>query len=151
MAFAEHTPVPIEKSQAEIARLARQYGATEFSCGYSDGEAGLSFVMKNRRVSFSVNRPKGDDKRLRAEAQKKRGSLADNLVKIVDAEERRLWRCLLLRIKAKLVAAENDGGIFEEEFLAHFATPTGETLIQRIRAIEQGSGPKMLAAAEPRK
>jgi hypothetical protein len=145
MSFAENTTVSVEKTRAEIESLARKHGATEFSSGYTLGEAGLSFTLKNRRVTFSITTPSDQDKDLRKKALGMRGAFSENLKKVIDAENRRLWRCLLLRIKAKFVAADNNA-VFEEEFLAHFETPNGGTLIQHIRALEQGTGPKLLAS-----
>jgi hypothetical protein len=46
-----------------------------------------------------------------------------------ECEERRRWRCLLLNVKAKFEAVENQIVTFEEEFLAHIVVPgTGETV-----------------------
>ena len=40
-----------------------------------------------------------------------------------EQERRRLWRALLLNIKAKLEAVESGISVFDEEFMAHIVLP----------------------------
>lgn len=153
MPFAEGTTVSVEKTRAEIESLVRKHGATEFAGGYSATEAGLSFVVSGRRVQFSVKRPLRTDKKL---IQKARGRVTYGapkdaaLDKAVADEERRLWRCLLLAIKAKLEIVASGISTFEEEFLAHIVTDNGMTVIDRIKlAGEQTGGLRLLPAVSP--
>lgn len=132
MAFAEGTNVPVEKTRGEIESLVRKYGAEQFSSGWDGRQAGLVFVVKGRRVKFVVPMPDGTDKKLRAKAASMRGWLATNLPKVVEAEERRRWRCLLLAIKAKLEIVQSGIATFEEEFLSHIVTDSGQTVYERI-------------------
>lgn len=148
MAFAERTTVSVSKTRAEIETLVMKHGATEFAGGYSAVEAGLSFVVKNRRVQFSVNRPQRTDPKI---VKKARGRYYGTppttaLDKAVEEEERRLWRCLLLAIKAKLEIVASGISTFEEEFLAHIVTDNGMTIIDRIKLAESQGGPRLLAA-----
>jgi hypothetical protein len=139
MAFAEGTEVSVDKTQQEIQTLVRKHGATEFAGGWTKGEAGLSFVIKGRRVQFSVKIPDGLDPKIRQAAGRMRGYLTNNLPKAVAAEERRLWRCLLLAIKAKLEIVASGIATFEEEFLAHIVTDDGRTVYDRIRFPVEGA------------
>lgn len=150
--FAEGTTVKVEKTRGEIETLVRRAGATEFTGGYTATEAGFSFVLKTRRVQFSVSRPGKDDKRIRERAKKlmrRRFGEPDaaNFAQAIDEEERRLWRCLLLAIKAKLEIVGSGISTFDEEFLSHIVTDNGMTVIQRIRLAEQNGGPRLLSAA----
>jgi hypothetical protein len=149
MPFAEGTTVAVEKTRAEIEALLRKAGATEFTSGYTAGEAGFSFVLKGRRVSFSVARPSKDDpkivKRAMTLSRRSYGApAAPGLARAIEEEERRLWRCLLLAMKAKLEIVGSGIATFEEEFLAHIVTDTGQTIIERIRLAEQNGGPRLL-------
>lgn len=138
MKFAEGTTVAVEKTRAEIETLARKHGATEFSSGWHEGEAGLSFVIQRRRVKFVVPMPNGTEKaiadRARRLSRRNWGAPeAGKLKEVIAEEERRRWRCMLLAIKSKLVNVEEGVFTFEEEFLAHIVTDTGETVFERLR------------------
>lgn len=147
MAFAEGTEVSVEKTQQEIQTLVRKHGASEFAGGWTKGEAGLSFVVKGRRVQFSVKIPDGANPKIRQAAGRMRGYLVNNLPKAVAAEERRLWRCLLLAIKAKLEIVVSGIATFEEEFLAHIVVGDGRTVYDHIRFPGEG-GPRLLGPVE---
>lgn len=129
--FAEGTVVAPEKSRAEIERLLTRYGAERFASGWDADGASLMFDYRGRRVRFSLPLPKpiagtpakpppgwwswGETKR-----NAWRQSTAD-------AESRRRWRALALVIKAKLEVVESQISTFDQEFLAHFVLPSGET------------------------
>lgn len=147
MAFAEHTTVDVSKTRGEIESLARKHGATQFGSGWSTGgEAGITFVIKDRRVQFRLAMPTGTEKAIADKARRMSRRNwgppdADKLKLCVAAEERRLWRCLLLAIKAKLEIVASGIATFEEEFLAHVVTDNGLTVYERIRE----GGIKLLA------
>jgi hypothetical protein len=136
--YAEGTSVPVEKTRAEIERLVRNHGATSFGTLSSPKGSRSLFEMRARRIRFELPIPELRDPNKRA------------------AEERRRWRCLLLNVKAKFEAVENEIVSFDEEFLAHIVVPgTGETVgvwaAPRIaEAYERGLGmPPLLGAGAP--
>lgn len=111
--FASGTVVTVEKSQMQIQSLVRAHGATMFSAGWlAKGQAAVEFSIKGRRVRFTITAPTGNDR---------------------DGEERRRWRCLLLAIRAKLEIVASGISEFDEEFLAHVVTDTGETVWTRAQ------------------
>lgn len=133
MKFAEGTTVPVEKSRAEIERLLTRYGAERFASGWDQAGAVIFFDYKNRRVRFVLPLPtqtvvRGKEPRgwFRMSAQQREKYLRDR----TDAEMRRRWRALLLTIKAKLEAVTNEITSFDEEFLAHFVLPSGQTFAE---------------------
>lgn len=109
--YARRTRVPIDQSRTEIERLVRKSGATEFGVGWRQDAASVSFVVQGRMVRFIVPLPRNND-----------------------TETRRRWRCLLLGIKAKLECVASKIETFDEAFLAHVVTETGETVFERLRA-----------------
>jgi hypothetical protein len=139
MPFAEGTTVPVEKTSMEIERLARKYGAKEYGTGWGAGTASVIFLIKGRRVRFTIELPTPDW------ARKKFGA-ADP--KKIAAEERRRWRCLLLRIKGKLEAVESGIAEFDEEFLSVIVDQGGQTIWERVRQM-QGEGRPMLPPIQP--
>ena len=130
--FATRTKVPVDTSRKEIERTLSRYGANGFHYGWErravaaskgqttmESRAVIGFVVKERRIQIDVPMP--EDER----------------------EQRRMWRALLLLIKAKLEAIESGIGTLESEFLANVVTQSGATvgqiLIPRLsEAVETG-------------
>jgi hypothetical protein len=135
MTFAEKTSVPVERSRAEIEGLLVKYGASCFASGWKPGAAVIQFTIKrpggDRLVRFELPLPSGTDKavthfknRYGSWTARPASSAADALAQ----ETRRRWRALALVIKAKLEAVETGIVLFDDEFLAHFVMPNGQTL-----------------------
>jgi hypothetical protein len=130
-AFAEGTTVPVEKTRVEIERLLKDAGAVEYATAARPGGASITFRLCDRWVRFDLVIPGTDDKRFKfdrrrwinGESTKKR---------LQEAEERRLWRALLLVLKAKLEAARSGVATFESEFLAYIVVAGGRTVGQDI-------------------
>jgi hypothetical protein len=71
-----------------------------------------------------------------------------------EAEERRLWRALLLVLKAKFEAIDSGITTFDHEFLAHLVTSTGATVADAIapqldRALAADGGVALALPAGP--
>lgn len=100
MKYAEGTTVSAAKTQGEIAQLVERYGATQFSSGWQDDKAAISFAANGRLVRFVIVLPSLDY--IRKTMKLPRGMWgrdsikAETVAKCRDAEVKRLWRCLLL-------------------------------------------------------
>ncbi len=153
MSFAEGTAVPVEKTRGEIEGLVRKYGATQFSSGWNGTEAAILFVCKSVRVRFSVPMPDPANEAIRKKARRGgpdyRAPTDANLAWAVAAEERRIWRCVLLAIKAKLEIVQSGIGTFEEEFLSHIVTDNGKTVFERISLSDNMRGRLLPAVGAP--
>lgn len=127
--YAEGTDVPVEKTRMEIERVLRKYGADQFVSGYEPHRAAIMFVLRKRHVRFDIAIPDSSDKQFhytgrgvwRTQAQRENAA---------QAEERRLWRVLLLTLKAKLEAVDAGLMPFDQEFLAHIVLPSGQTTFE---------------------
>jgi hypothetical protein len=128
MAYAQDTEVPAERSRAEIERTLNKYGATKFFYGTSPQGAGIAFEFKGRVIQLSVPNP---NERKFATPKK------------WEAERRRMWRVLLLAMKAKLELINAGLATFEDEFLAQTALPNGGTVSQWLQ-------PQLLQAIQSR-
>ncbi len=115
--FAERTKVPVAHSKGEVEDLLKRYGAKSFMSGQTAAEAMIAFEAKDRRVMFRLPMP---------DAKKFSG---DKFAQ----EERRLWRALVMCIKAKLEAVESGIATFEDEFLAYVVMPDGQTVGDHIK------------------
>lgn len=147
-AFAEGTTVPAAKTQGEIAALVERYGATQFSSGWMGDQAAISFAAKGRLVRFVIRLPSLNDARAKMALPRgmysRQSIKADAVLKWRDREVRRLWRCLLLAIKAKLEVVQSGIASFDEEFLAHIVTADQRTVYERLAS--QESGQRLLEA-----
>jgi len=109
--YAAHTKVPVDRSEAEIERTLRRYGADRFGYYSQAGKAVIVFEARDRRLRFDLPLPAGESEK--------------------DAQvQRQRWRALLLCIKAKLESVESKIETFEEAFLAHVVLPDGKTVAE---------------------
>jgi hypothetical protein len=117
--FAEHTKVAVIQSRGEIERLLSQHKAEMFGTAvdYGANTARVQFRAHSRIVRFTVPLPD-------------RSKFGDGARR--EQEERRIWRALLLVIKAKLESVESKIATFEEEFLAHIVMPNDRTVADII-------------------
>ena len=127
--YAAATGVPAERSRNEIERTLTRFGATAFAYGWSADRsfAQIMFEMGGRRIRFSLPLPDRSDKAFTHSPSGSRRT-ETSMRAAYDQEVRRLWRSLLLVIKAKLEAVATGIVSAEEEFLAHVVLPSGETV-----------------------
>jgi hypothetical protein len=130
--YAEQTAVPAERSRGEIESTLRRYGADEFHYGWKGNSAIIAFKAKNRSVRFILPMPDPQAReftRLRVDSY---SSVSDGVrEKRYQQACRQRWRALALCIKAKLEAVEAGIVSFDDEFLAHFLLPGGQTIGQK--------------------
>lgn len=123
--YASRTGVSTDRSQAEIQKILRRYGATGFVMGQQGVKAVIMFEMRSRQIKFVLPLP-NRDKFSTSEAGRPRSSQAQD--KAYELASRQCWRALALSMKAKLETVESGIAIFEEEFLAYLVIPgSGKT------------------------
>lgn len=147
--YAEETTVPVEQSRAEIERLLARYGATAFSYAQDvdRGMAAISFAASKRLVRFIVRMPRAESF---SKTRTGRDVSEGKQVELAAQEGRRLWRSLVLMVKAKLDSVASGIATFEDEFLAYIVLPTGGTAGEFMRpqiaaAYDKGTPPLPLA------
>lgn len=126
--YAEGTTCTVETSQMEARRLLKRFGADQTRITDAEDRAIVEFVLQDRLIRFLVAAPALDDPDV---ARDRYGALRPpkERHRLAQAEYRRRWRSLLLRLKAKLDAVTNEGVEVEEEFLAQLVvTPDGRTV-----------------------
>lgn len=127
--FAEGTEVSAAKSKAEIEKTLKKYKATGFGYAEQNDRAAVTFVMKGRQIRFVFDLPVyGKYKK----PYRGRSWLADASEKQVEAEVRRIWRCVAWSIKMKLDCVESGVSSFDNEFMAHIVLPDGKTVSDTI-------------------
>lgn len=125
--YADGTSTTVDYSRAEITRTLKRYGATGHVLGDTSDQLICGFTADDRQVRFIVAKPNPCS----------------------DAEERRLWRCIVLVIKSKLESVHTGIETFEDAFLANIVTPDGRLVKDVIRgnlavAYQSGKMPPLL-------
>ena len=132
MSYAEGTSVTAMRSQAEIQSLLRKHGAQEFGTMEGATKLIVVFRMKGLTVRLTVPFPARDDKRFTQGRYGRRVS-ENCAAEKWQQEVRRVWRCMLLLVKAKLEAVASGITTFEHEFMADVATDNGQTVFERMQ------------------
>jgi len=147
--YAETTTVPAARSREEIETLVERYGASNFTSGWIRGrQHGVSFAAHGRLVRFTITLPTAEDAIEKAPRRYSwQEPSKESIAKWLDQETRRLWRCLLLAIKAKLEVVDSGIHTFEQEFLAHVVTTDNRTVYESLKLAD--SGVRMLEAGQP--
>ncbi|GJJ23707.1 hypothetical protein [Mycolicibacterium mageritense] len=134
--YAADTSVSSDKSQQEIQRTLRRYGADQFVYGWTDNSAMIGFALAGRQVRIWVPMPSRSEF---AKTPTGRPRTANATDEAHEQAIRQRWRALALVVKAKLEAVDTGITTFDEEFLAHIVMPNGRTVADEVI-------PKMTAA-----
>lgn len=143
--FASNTSVPIERSKTEIERTLLRYGVEQFAYGiHTTRGSGIAFVYKDRHIKLNIPLPKRDKFPSNRAGENK-----------WQREHRRLWRVLLLWLKANLELIDCGLISFEDVFLAQTCLPSGQTFSEAIqpqieKMITDGEMPKLLMSGGER-
>lgn len=130
--YAEKTTVSVERSRAEIEATVRKYGGDRFcSLWLDDQTQAIGFRIKGYWVRFDLKMPTEAEERVSRTATGLRRSEVGRKAAL-DAEERRRWRVLLLRIKARLEEVTDYGVPVRDAFMANLVLPAGETVSEKI-------------------
>ncbi len=137
-AYAANTKVPVSQSRIELERILNRYDIEELFFATSARGDGLSFKYKARTEKFGIPMP--DKKKFRptqtGEEEWKR-------------EIRRLYRVLVIALKAKLELVDAGLTTFEDEFLAQTCLAGGRTVSEALQPqieamLETDDMPKLL-------
>lgn len=134
--YAAGTTVPVSRSQDEIRDTLRGLGADQI--GVMEGGGRGYVVFKIRETLYRVASPEIKVKGRQDPAP----------------EHRRIWRAIVLLVKARAVAIREGITTVEREFLADAVMPDGSTFADHSpRLIEQAyrdnGPPKMLLLGAP--
>lgn len=149
MSYAQGTSVPTFRSRNELEVLLKRHGAEGFGYAWKDKDVAIQFQFKGRLILYRLPMPDRADEEFTHTKTGLRRSL-DSAHRAWEQAERRIWRALLLVVRAKLEAIESGISTFEEEFMAWTALPDGSTvgdwMEPQLQRIEQsGQMPALLA------
>ena len=134
MSYAEGTQVSEAKTRLELEKILTRMGAAQFGVmtDYENRLATIAFVYKRVQVQMQIPLPNPKDRRF---THSKNGAWLrspEAAKREVESEVRRRWRCLLLAIKAKLVAVQDGICTFEREFLPYMVCADGTTIADKL-------------------
>lgn len=130
--YASDTSVSVSRSRDELETTIAKYGGTHFAYATTPESAVILFVFNNRKVRFTLVLPDKFDKAFTHTPTGRNTRTDGERIKAWEQACRARWRALNLVVKAKMEAIECGITTFEEEFLAHFVTISGETVGQKI-------------------
>jgi hypothetical protein len=127
--YAQGTDVSVGRSIGELERLVAKHGATGFGYGTDDveGYSQVVFRIDDRLIRFRVTKPNpGEFTR----TPTGRPRSAADARRFATDEERRLWRALVLVIKALLVAVADGVIDLSEAFMPYMLLANGQTIAE---------------------
>lgn len=144
--YAKTTSVSPEKSQEEIKRTLRRYGADRFGVMEERTKGHVMFEYNGLMIQLSVNFPEKKDFEKTETGKKRIDSAVESAL---NQAIRQRWRALTIAIKAKLEAIECGISTIEQEFMAFVmmpdGRPLGEHVVPKLHELAQGGDmPKML-------
>lgn len=148
--YASTTSVSTDRSQAEIKKTLKRYGADQWmeAADWEGGQAMIGFRFKGLAIRLKLPLPNRQDRAYtETPTGLERGESAAQ--KAWEQATRQRWRALCIIIKAKLEAVSAGITTLEEEFMAHVVVDGGQTVGERLlpeihRAIEMGRAPLLL-------
>lgn len=147
MSYANGTVVPAEKSRMELEKILRRAGAVQHGF-MNDGQCAMvAFILDGRHIKLSIKIPTLQE----MQARSKYSYDEKRLLRMVDQEERRLWRVMVLLVKAKLEAVAQGLSDVQREFLADLVVENGKTVSEVLHAqldeVRRGGKVKLLLGA----
>src|SRR4051794_20164019 len=122
--YAAGTSVSIAKSRADIENALARHKATGFMYGDQGDAAMIAFELEGRRYRMDLRYPPLDSfANLGPNQYTARLSQHERAVAAQDKEKLRLWRGLVLLVKAKLEAVASGISTLEEELLSYTVMP----------------------------
>ncbi|MHA7900802.1 MAG: hypothetical protein ACX94B_13135 [Henriciella sp.] len=126
--YAEDTKVPVDRSQSEIKKMLREIGADRIAV-YESSD-GNYIIFEANAVMYKISQKIPEIGR-----------------KSLEQRERAGWRALVLLVRAKKVAIQQQITTIEKEFMADTVMPDGSTLLDHHQAIVEhnyGDSPPLL-------
>jgi hypothetical protein len=125
--FAAGTKVPALQSRIEVEKLLQRAGSRAIGVATTDSQAQLVFELERRQIRMLLQFPTVGGFYVDGRGRRRSPTAAEEAR---DAEVRRLWRALLLVLKAKLTAIAEGVSTVEREFLPDLVGADGRTVLE---------------------
>lgn len=134
MNYAKGTTVSAERSLAEIKKLVAKHGGTAWKYGEDDEKIIISFELKTIKIRLEQSMPQTAAKEFAYDERSHRRTPLQSRA-AYDAEVRRRWRVLLLRLKVRLEMIAEGVETVEQAFTAYLVGPDNTTVEQSLLPI----------------
>lgn len=138
MAYAVGTSTPLTNSLAELERVVRKAGFSNFAQGSADDRIVVGFTSpEGRQVRFIVPMMEiGDDLfvRMRDMARAYGCRVPRTHSDAFEQHRRQIGRALVLTVKAKIECIEAGIETFEDAFMSQLSLPDGRTVGSMVKA-----------------
>jgi hypothetical protein len=128
--YAEGTSVDVLSSQAEVLKHLARFGIGKHAFLTDEESASVAFEWEGLSYRLTINTPSLEEF-LKTPTGQDRTEL--QAVKFRTEEAKRRWRSLVLLVKAKTVAVEDQIATFEQEFMPYLVTSSGESLFEAMQ------------------
>jgi len=144
--FAKKTKVSVEHSKMELERLVGTMGATDYMTYSGEGGEIIGFKVKGFVIKMKIP-PIHPERFSKTPTGRERTEEQTN--RVLQQERMRLWRALILMIKAKWEAIQEGITTLENEFLPHMMLPNKQTVREYLgpqleTLLKAGKMPPML-------
>lgn len=142
--YAEGTTVSAHRTLEQLDKLLREAGAKDVTTGHKQDLFAVSFAFGPRAYRFNMPLPTtGSLRTYRRKGWYGEQTRSEEAAETLRAQlVREKYRALYATIKAKLVSVQAGIETFEEAFLAHAITKSGQTVAQWML---EGEHPSLLA------
>jgi hypothetical protein len=131
MSYAKGTSVTVGKSMEAIRKILMGNKATAVGVFESAQAGAIQFYFEGIPFKYVVKYPVIAEKEVCYTKGNQRRTDAQKL-KYIENEKRRLWRCLVLFIKAAIEAHNQGISDLKKTLVASMLLPSGETMYQKI-------------------
>jgi bisphosphoglycerate-independent phosphoglycerate mutase (AlkP superfamily) len=131
MNYANKTSVPVDRSMSQVRQVLQKHKAQAVAIAETDEGAATKFVFEGKPYQFVIKYPAIVEERIALTSSGKKRTTAQALAEI-EAEKRRLWRCMVLYIKAAIEAHANGLIDLKRSMVGHMLLPSGKTFYSEI-------------------
>lgn len=133
--YAKDTGVSTDRSEAELKRVLRRYGADQIATMETEDTSGVAFRFWGRGgqsllIRIMLPLPSRDAEEFALTPTGRKRKKASDCLRAWEQACRQRWRALVLYVKAKLEAVERGIVSVEGAFLAHVVLPDNQTVGQ---------------------
>lgn len=131
MAYAEKTKVPVDKSMAEVRKILIKNGSEGVAIAETSENALVQFIFKSKSYKFIIKYPKSSDDDIFLNGKGYKRTLVQ-IENAIEHEKKRLWRAMVLYIKAAIEAHNNGIIDFKRSMMSHMMLPSGQTIYEKL-------------------
>lgn len=133
MSYASNTNVSVDKSMSQVRQMLTRNKSQGVAIAETEEGAATQFIFDNKPYKFVIRYPSKTEERI-AFTNSGRPRTESKIDIEIESEKRRLWRCMVLYIKAAIEAHNNGLVDFKRSMVGYMLLPSGKTFYQEIES-----------------